>query len=454
MEAKRLRGECFWCPEKFSSKCPNKQLYSLEINDDDDENAYMPSEEPIIDTTTNDPLISIHALTGVPSFSTMQVVGSTHNFIDEQLALKWNCHLEDISPMKVGVANGVPLICKKICRNFEWQMQGLWFKADVLVISLRSYDMGSHNNKLSLCSMEVMQHLLSEKGQVEQGHVCSLKVDDSDQVQHKNVVSNTVSDEKLNSLLQEFEEVFKTPINLPPHRAFDHKIISKDEYVTINQKPYRYQLAQKYVIEKMTKELLDTGVIKVYSKTIEQHLVHLNEVLEVLKANQLFAKMSKCSFGGSSVEYLGDIITKEEVATDLKKIEAIRKWHVPSTIKQLRGLLGLSGYYRRFIKFYGILAKPLTNLLRKDSLKWGKEASASFCKLKKALCTPPILALPDFSEPFVLETDACRLGIRAVLMQEGHPSAFISRALYPRQQVYSIYEKELLAILFAVKHWH
>ncbi|KAJ0601569.1 putative nucleotidyltransferase, Ribonuclease H [Helianthus annuus] len=194
--------------------------------------------------------------------------------------------------------------------------------------------------------------------------------------------------------------------------------------------------------------------ILVYSKTMEQHLIHLREVLEVLKANQLFAKMSKCFFGGNSVEYLGHIITKEGVATNPKKIEAIKQWLVPSTIKQLRGFLGLSSYYRRFIRSYGILAKPLTSLLRKDNFKWNEEATAAFERLKEALCTPPVLALPDFSKTFVLETDASGLGIGAVLMQEGHPLAFISKALSPRQQVYSVYEKELLAILFAAKYWH
>ncbi|KAJ0817688.1 putative nucleotidyltransferase, Ribonuclease H, protein kinase RLK-Pelle-RLCK-VIIa-2 family [Helianthus annuus] len=180
----------------------------------------------------------------------------------------------------------------------------------------------------------------------------------------------------------------------------------------------------------------------------------MSEVLEVLRSNQLFAKLSKCEFGGTTVEYLGHIISKEGVATDPKKIDAVAQWPAPTNVKQLRGFLGLSGYYRRFIKSYGILAKPLTSLLKKDNFVWNEEARIAFEKLKEAVCSPPVLALPDFDKTFVLETDASALGIGAVLMQDNHPLAFISKALSSRQQTCSVYEKELLAILYAVKHWH
>ncbi|XP_022019789.1 uncharacterized mitochondrial protein AtMg00860-like [Helianthus annuus] len=189
------------------------------------------------------------------------------------------------------------------------------------------------------------------------------------------------------------------------------------------------------------------------SKDLEQHLIHLREVLELLRANQLYAKKSKCSFGGILVEYLGYIISNEGVSTDPKKITTIQEWPTPNNIKQLRGFLGLSGYYRRFIKSYRILAKPLTNLLKKDSFLWDEEAQKAFVLLKEALCSPPVLALPDYIKPFILETNASSKGIGAMLMQNSHPLAFISRALSPRQQALSVYEKELLAIIFAVKHW-
>lgn len=194
--------------------------------------------------------------------------------------------------------------------------------------------------------------------------------------------------------------------------------------------------------------------ILIYSTSLEQHMGHLKLVLETLRQHQLFAKQSKCTFGGQSVEYLGHVITKEGVSTDPSKIDAIVQWPTPLNVKQLRGFLGLCGYYRRFIRSFGVIAKPLTNLLKKDGFSWSMDAQTAFEQLKHALVSAPVLALPDVTKPFIIETDACNKGIGAVLMQDKHPLAFISRALSPKQQTLSVYEKELLAIILATKQWH
>lgn len=110
--------------------------------------------------------------------------------------------------------------------------------------------------------------------------------------------------------------------------------------------------------------------ILVYSPDIETHQKHLQMVMEVLRKNQLFAKRSKCSFGAEKIEYLGHIITSEGVATDPQKIEAMKSWPVPKNVRQLRGFLGLTGYYRKFIKDYGLISKPLTNQLKKNAFHW------------------------------------------------------------------------------------
>lgn len=107
--------------------------------------------------------------------------------------------------------------------------------------------------------------------------------------------------------------------------------------------------------------------ILVYSPTIHEHKEHLTKVLEVLRREQLYAKRSKCSFGQDKVEYLGHIIIGEGVTTDPSKIEAMVNWPIPKSIKALRGFLGLTGYYRRFVQSYGVISKPLTNLLKKNS---------------------------------------------------------------------------------------
>lgn len=122
------------------------------------------------------------------------------------------------------------------------------------------------------------------------------------------------------------------------------------------------------------------------------------------------------------------------------------------TLKQLHGFLGLTGYYRRFIKGYGKISKPLTELLKKGVFVWSREALDSFEALKAAIVSAPVLALPDFKEEFV-ETDASREGIGVVLVQRGQPIAFISASLSPRTVALSVYDKELLALIYAVDKW-
>jgi hypothetical protein len=145
--------------------------------------------------------------------------------------------------------------------------------------------------------------------------------------------------------------------------------------------------------------------ILVYSKTWEEHMKHLGQVLSLLEENQFYAKMSKCTFGKEEVEYLGHIISKKGVKVDPKKIRAITEWPKPKNISKLRGFLGLVGYYQRFIKNYAHLTTPLTNLLKKNSFQWNLEAQKCFENLKNIMSTTLVLATPDFSKPFIIECD-------------------------------------------------
>ena len=113
-------------------------------------------------------------------------------------------------------------------------------------------------------------------------------------------------------------------------------------------------------------------------------------------------------------------------------MQAILKWSIPRLVKELHSFLGLAGYYRRFVKHFGIISKPLTDLLRKGAVYvWTDSQDKAFSALKHALTTALVLALPDFSPPFVVETDASGTGIGAILMQRGHPLAFLSKVLGP-----------------------
>lgn len=131
----------------------------------------------------------------------------------------------------------------------------------------------------------------------------------------------------------------------------------------------------------------------------------------------------------------------------------MKHWPAPTNIKQLRGFLGLTGYYRRFVKGYGEISRPLTQLLKKNAFSWSDETNLTFEKLKHAMSMTPVLALPDYSLPFTLETDASAVGVGVVLMQQGHSLAFMNKRLSSKHQGLSTYEKELLAIVLATHKW-
>lgn len=193
--------------------------------------------------------------------------------------------------------------------------------------------------------------------------------------------------------------------------------------------------------------------ILVYSRTLSEHIPHLRIAFQLLQQHSLFVKLPKCEFATKQVEYLRHVISAQGVATKPQNIDAIINWPIPKTVTKLRGFLGLTGYYRRFVKGYGTFCRPLHNLLKQNSFQWTEEHTVAFNKLKQIMATCPVLALPDFSKPFILETDACGSGIGAVLMQGGRSLAYMSKCLGPKAASQSVYEKEALAILEALKKW-
>ena len=193
--------------------------------------------------------------------------------------------------------------------------------------------------------------------------------------------------------------------------------------------------------------------ILIYNKTFSEHIKHLQIAFQTLKDHSFFLKLPKCSFATQQVEYLGHIVSEQGVEPVPTKVTSVHQWPPPMSVRALRGFLGLSGFYHRFIKGYATLIAPLIALLAKDSFHWTQAADQAFRKLKEAFCTTLVLRLPDFSLPFVLETDALGTGMGVVLSQQHHPIAFFSKSFCPKLLRASTYVRELAAITVAVKKW-
>ena len=193
--------------------------------------------------------------------------------------------------------------------------------------------------------------------------------------------------------------------------------------------------------------------ILIYSSSWSEHLQHVGIVLSALRAHHLHLKRSKCSFGASSVAYLGHVIAEGGVAMDADKVAAVAAWPPPRSARGLRGFLGLAGYYRKFIRDFGIIAAPLTRLLRRDAFAWDDDATTAFEALKRALTTGPVLQMPNFDEPFMVDCDASGAGFGAVLHQGAGPLAYFSRPFAARHLKLAAYERELIGLVQAIRHW-
>ena len=194
--------------------------------------------------------------------------------------------------------------------------------------------------------------------------------------------------------------------------------------------------------------------ILIYSSDLAAHLSHMKIVLEVLRKNELYANKKKCSFAKSKVDHLGHIISEKGVEVDPEKIRAIKAWPLPTNVREVRGFLGLTSYYRKFVQHYGTIAAPLTQLLKTGGFKWSEEAHEAFVKFQQAMMTLPVLALPDFNAPFEIETDASGYRLGAVLVQNKRPIVYYSHTLAVRDRAKPIYERELMTVVMSVQRWH
>lgn len=635
-------GLCLYCNDKDgpTHKCRQPCLFKMTPQEEGASQLVDTLEEPELELDNDTGMhteefseVSVHAIEGSHNnkiitligrrgkqqFSILIDGGSTHSFLDEQMASKLRCELVKTHPMKVQVANGNHLVSQFECAGFTWKMGDMEFQTAVRTLPMGSYDLVLGVDWLGALGLVTfdyknltLQFKLKDKMVTLQGTSQPVKpriqqmsakafvrscqrqgngflflVNQVQQptgtcysLEEKDAIVKSGVEEQLQQLLQNYEDIFKTPVGLPPHRAIEHSIELKEGAQPFSIRPYRNSYDQKNEIEKLVAEMLEAGIIRpisspfaspillvkkkdgtwsfcidyrklnsltmknkfpillidelldelcgakfftkldlragyhqvrmkgkdiektafrthlghyeftvmpfgltnapatfqnlmnqvfapylrkftlvffddilVYSKDAKEHLQHLEKVFQIMRQHQLYAKQSKCEFLRSQVAYLGHVITHDGVEVDKSKVADMLAWPLPTNIKALRGFLGLSGYYRKFVKDYGRIAKPLTNLLQKDNFQWSEESTEAFNALKQAMSCTPVLRLPDYSQEFTVETDASNSGIGAVLTQQGHPLAFFSKALGPRGQAMSTYEKELMAVVAAVKKW-
>ena len=221
----------------------------------------------------------------------------------------------------------------------------------------------------------------------------------------------------------------------------------------------------QHMMNHIFSDMLDVGTlaymddILVYADTEEKHDETVREVLKRLQKNGLAVSPEKCVWKAQEVEFLGYIIGRNGIRMSEEKVEAILGWKTPESLTETQSFLGFANFYRRFIQDYSRVARPLTQLTKKDrEWNWNAEADAAFAELKKRFTTAPILAHYDPAKEVIIETDTLDFAIGAILSQRDekrrlHPVAFHSRKFQPAEINYKIHDKELLVVVDAFKHW-
>lgn len=199
--------------------------------------------------------------------------------------------------------------------------------------------------------------------------------------------------------------------------------------------------------------------ILLFAKTKEELQKQTRLVVQRLKEHDLYLKGEKCEFDKQEVEFLGAVIQPGRLAMDPVKLEGLKEWQTPRTVKDVQSFLGFANFYRRFIRGYADIAKPLNNLTCKGKTwDWTPDCEQAFQALKQQFLEAPILVMPDPTKPFQIECDASKVATGAVLRQKGednlwHPCAYLSKAFTATERNYQIYDRELLAIIRAFEAW-
>ncbi|KAD4981913.1 hypothetical protein E3N88_18584 [Mikania micrantha] len=371
--------------------------------------------------------------------------GSTHNFISEVLVNELKLATQPVEPFGVQTGNGDVIRCSQT--EIENQVEQLLspgfippshspFSSPVLLAKKK-------DQSWRMC---VDYRALNKLTVPEKYPIPSID-ELLDELYGATVFSKLDLRSGYYQILMNSMDIEKTAFRTHS-RHYEFKVMPFD----LTNAPSTFQAAMNDMFRPFLRRfiLIFFDDILIYSQTMEQHVVHLEEALKLLYDNRFFANMTKCCFGQLEVGFLGHIINSKGVQVDEDKIKSIQSWPIPSTVKEIMGFLGLTGYHRRFVRNYGLIAKPLTVLTKKDGFKWNAEASKAFHKLKQALMSTPVLQLPDFSNVFVIECDASSDGVGAILSQDDHPIAYFSKGFSSSHQF-----KLLLKLMpydFSIQH--
>ena len=224
--------------------------------------------------------------------------------------------------------------------------------------------------------------------------------------------------------------------------------------------PGAFQISMELIMAGLSYEmaLVYLDDIIIFGRSFEEHLNRLDFVLGRLKDAGLKTKASKCWFFQAKILFLGHIVSNQGVEVDPEKVAAVSKMKSPQKIKEVRAILGLVGFYRRFIQDFGEIAEPLYKLLnKKERFSWRKECESAFEQLKQALQKALILGYPNDTEPYTLTTDASLFGIGAIISQRQQWGekviAYASKTLSKSQRNHSATKQEFLAIVYFTQHF-
>ena len=242
---------------------------------------------------------------------------------------------------------------------------------------------------------------------------------------------------------------------ITPNGLYSYKVMP----FGLRNAPATFQRLMNRVVWDMPGCAVYLDDVVIYSDNWKIHLERIRELFDRLRGAGLTVNLAKCEFARATVTYLGRVVGQGQVCPVDAKVQAVAKYPVPTTKKDLMRYLGLIGYYRSFCRNFSTVVAPLTNLLKaKEQFVWSSACQEAFEQAKKLLCAAPVLAAPRLDRPFTVYTDASHVGAGAVLMQEDNlgidkPVSFYSKKFNSYQLNYSVIEKEALALILALQHF-